>query len=229
MKNHSSKQLALAAALATVCAPTAFAQIFITEVAPWGSGNSSYTVDWFELTNTGASAVDITGWKIDDDSNAFGSAANLRNVTSIAPGQSVVFLDVAVANEAAKLAAFTSAWFGASAPSNFAFGYYNGAGGLGTGGDAINIFNSTGSPQASVTFGASDAVSPFQSFDNAAGLNNTAISLFSEAGVNGAITAFDTTAVGSPGLTAVPEPSEYAAAFGVLSVGLAAWFRRRQP
>lgn len=147
MKTYPSKQLALAAALATVCAPTAFAQIFITEVAPWGSGNSSYTVDWFELTNTGASAVDITGWKIDDDSNAFGSAANLRNVTSIAPGQSVVFLDVAVANEAAKLAAFTSAWFGASAPSNFAFGYYNGAGGLGTGGDAINIFNSTGSPR----------------------------------------------------------------------------------
>ena len=229
MKTYSSKQLALAAALASVCAPTAFAQIFITEVAPWGSGNSSYTVDWFELTNTGASAVDITGWKIDDSPPSFATSVALRNVTSIAPGQSVVFLDVAVANEAAKLTAFTSAWFGASAPSNFAYGFYSGAGGLSTGSDAVNIYNSSGTLQASVTFGASDAASPFQSFDNTAGLNNTAISLFSEAGVNGAITAFDTTAVGSPGLTAVPEPSEYAAAFGVLSVGLAAWFRRRQP
>lgn len=228
MKTNSSKQLALAAALATVCAPTAFAQIFITEVAPWGSGNSTYLVDWFELTNTGASAVDITGWKVDDDTNLFTSAGALRNVTSVAPGQSVVFLDVPIGSEAAKQAAFTSAWFGGSVPSNFAFGFYNGAGGLSTGGDAVNIFNSTGTPQASVTFGTSDAAAPFQSFDNFAGLNNTAISLFSVAGVNGAITAFDTTAVGSPGLTAVPEPSEYAAAFGLLSIGLAGWFRRRQ-
>ncbi len=38
--------------------------IFITEVAPWSSGNSPVGADWFELTNKGLSAVDITGGKL---------------------------------------------------------------------------------------------------------------------------------------------------------------------
>ncbi|MGF1992052.1 MAG: SdiA-regulated domain-containing protein, partial [Nostoc sp. ZfuVER08] len=42
--------------------------VIISEVSPWSSGNSPYGADWFEVTNTGTSTIDITGWRIDDDS-----------------------------------------------------------------------------------------------------------------------------------------------------------------
>ena len=51
--------------------------VIISEVAPWSSGNSPYMADWFEVTNTSTSAVNITGWKMDDNSNSFGSAVAL--------------------------------------------------------------------------------------------------------------------------------------------------------
>ncbi|HOS45355.1 MAG TPA: lamin tail domain-containing protein, partial [Paludibacter sp.] len=42
------------------------AQIRITEVmSQSGTGG---TEDWFELTNFGTTSVDITGWKMDDNS-----------------------------------------------------------------------------------------------------------------------------------------------------------------
>ena len=75
--------------------PPARASLVISEVAPWGSGNSPYAADWFEVTNTGASAVNLTGWKVDDNSNAFASAVVLNGVTSIAPGESVIFIETA--------------------------------------------------------------------------------------------------------------------------------------
>src|SRR5262245_10929955 len=70
--------------------------LIISEVDPSGS-SASYGADWFEVTNTGASDVNIAGWKMDDNSNAFASAVALRNipglpsVTTIPVGKSVVF------------------------------------------------------------------------------------------------------------------------------------------
>ncbi len=69
------------------------ARVVISEVSPWSSGNAPYAADWFEVTNTGAGTVDITGWKMDDNSNAFASAVALRGVTSIPAGKSAVFLE----------------------------------------------------------------------------------------------------------------------------------------
>ena len=43
--------------------------VFISEVHPSGSGNTSYSADWFEVTNNGTTAVTITGWQMDDNSN----------------------------------------------------------------------------------------------------------------------------------------------------------------
>ncbi|MEI9807465.1 MAG: lamin tail domain-containing protein [Bacteroidota bacterium] len=48
--------------------PGTIGKLYITEVAPWSSGNSPVAADWFEITNTAATAVDITGWKVDDNS-----------------------------------------------------------------------------------------------------------------------------------------------------------------
>lgn len=210
MKTNLRKPLlGVIAALLTGGATMAHADVKITEVAPWSSGSSPVAADWFELTNTGASALNITGWKVDDNSNSFASAVALNGLTSIAAGQSVIFIE----GTPATAASFITNWFGANAPANFAIGYYSGSGiGLSATADAVNIYNGSGVLQANVSFGASDSTSPFQTFDNAAGLNNAAISQLSAVGTNGAFVATNSAIeIGSPGvIAAVPEPESYA-------------------
>ena len=98
---------------------------------------------------------------------------------------------------------------------------------LGDSGDAVNIFNSSGVAQASVTFGVSDAASPYRTFDNADGLNNATISQLSAVGVNGAFKAVNSQIeIGSPGsVSAVPEPESYALLLA--GIGLIATFVRK--
>ncbi len=178
--------------------------LIITEVAPWSSGNSPLAADWFEVTNVSSNPVAITGWKYDDNSASFASALALNGITSIAPGESVIFIESTAANTAALPNTFRSNWFGANPPANLQIGTYTGSGaGLGTGGDAVNLFNSAGVLQASIAFGASDAVSPYQTFDNTLAANNATVSLLSVTGVNGAFLAAGSgTEIGSPGFSA---------------------------
>jgi uncharacterized protein YjiK len=199
-----------------VAPPTAPASIVITEASPWSSGNSAYKADWFELTNTGTTAVDITGWKIDDNSNSFGSAVALRGVTSIAPGKSVVFIEgpTDVGDGSADKAideSFSTTWFGtATPPAGVTIGNYGGAGvGLSTGGDAVNIFDATGKLITGITFPDSTA-SFFFTFDNAAGLGSSTfptpnVAALSKVGTNGGFVSFNGLETGSPGkITTTP-------------------------
>jgi hypothetical protein len=231
MKTPQTQYRVLAAAFVAASSLSVSAQVYITEVAPWGSSaTTDYAADWFEVTNAGTETVNLTGWKVDDSSATFGSAGALRGVTSLAPGQTVVFLEGASTpvNDANLTALFRTAWFGAAVPVGLTLGFYGGTGlGLSTGGDGVNLFNSAGVLQASVSFGANTAGSPFRSFDNTAQLNGVTISELSALGVNGAFLADSGASIGSPGVTAVPEPTEYAAAFGLASVAFALW-RRRQ-
>ena len=169
----------------------------ITEVAPWSStlANSAVGADWFELTNTGTTALDITGWKMNDSAASFGSAGPLNGITSIAAGESVIFVDGST-----KPSVFTAHWFGSNIPSGFQIGYYGGPG-LSTGGDSVTIYDALGTLLARVDFGASpSAPGPFGTFDNSAGLNNTTVTALGTIGQNGAFTAFaSTNEIGSPG------------------------------
>ena len=173
--------------------------VFISEVHPAGSGNGTYAADWFEVTNTGTSAVDITGWKMDDNSNAFASAVPLSGIASINPGQSVVFIDSTVP---VNIGAFTAAWFGSSIPAGLAVGTYGGPGvGLSTSGDAVNLFDAGGNRITGVSFGSANAAA---TFDNTAGLGSAtlplpAVSTTSVAGVNGAFLSANGLETGSPG------------------------------
>jgi uncharacterized protein YjiK len=177
--------------------------LIISEVAPWGSSDATYAADWWELTNTGSSTIDLTGWKVDDSSNAFATAIALNGVSTLAPGQSAIFLE----GTATTAATFTSAWFGASVPAGFQIGYYSGAGiGLGNGGDALNVFNATGDRVTGVSFGAA---TNNVSFDNHAGVGGftlplPAISALSVVGQFGAFGAHDE--IGSPGTITSPPP-----------------------
>ncbi len=183
---------------AEIGSPGTVGKLIISEVAPWSSGNSPVAADWFEVTNTKAIPVDITGWKMDDNSGSFAAAVPLNGITSIAPGESVIFIETA--SPATTSATFLNTWFGAAPPAGLKIGSYTGSGvGLGTGGDAVNLYNSAGLLQASVLFGASSAA-PFKTFDNAAGLNNTTISQLSQVSLNGAFVAKgDANEIGSPG------------------------------
>jgi uncharacterized protein YjiK len=185
--------------------PPTPATIAITEVTPWASGNAPYAADWFELTNTGTAAVDITGWKFDDDSNLFGNAVALTGVTLIQPGESVIFMEAA--NLASAKAAFLSAWFGASPPASLQVGGYSGSGvGLGTGGDQANVFDAAGNRVTGVKVGTSTAGF---TFDNAARIGSSTppppeVTTLSVAGVNGAFLAADGIETGSPGRITSP-------------------------
>jgi len=177
--------------------------IIITEVAPWSSGNSPViAADWFEVTNTTSSAINITGWKVDDNSNSFASAISLNGITSIAPGESVIFLESSATNIASTVVAnFKSVWFGNNVPSGLQVGTYQGSGiGLGTSGDAVNLYDANGVLQANVTFGASPTASPYATFDNTAGVNNGAVTQLSVSGARGAFFAPSGNEIGSPGI-----------------------------
>ncbi len=208
-------QRALAALALALFGSAAQAQMAITEVAPWSSGNSPVAADGFEITNFGSTAVDISGWKVDDNSNSFVSSVALAGISSIGAGQSVIFIEGAAAN-----ANFLSTWFGANAPAGLQIGRYSGAGiGLGTGGDAVNLYNAAGTLVTRVDFGASPASAPYATFDNAAGASGVTLSVLSAVGVNGAFTAAAGGEIGSPGsVGVVPEPGSWA----LLLAGLAA-------
>jgi hypothetical protein len=130
-----------AAVLAVAVSFPAQANIVISEVAPWSSGNSPVAADWFELTNTGSSAINISGWMMDDNSNSFVSAVALTGLSSIGAGQSAIFIE----GTSSVNATFVSTWFGAKPPANLAIGNYSGSGvGLSTSGDAVNIYDAAG-------------------------------------------------------------------------------------
>src|SRR5262249_25586964 len=156
-----------------------------------------YAADWFEVTNVGSAPVDMTGWKMDDNSNGSPASAEvpLVGVGSVAPGQSVVFIETTGSTAATVVPAFKTAWFGASVPAGFTMGTYSGSGvGLSTTTDAVNLFDAAGNRITGVNFNASPAT--FISFDNTAGLGSPAlplptISTLSAAGVNGAFVAAD--------------------------------------
>lgn len=212
------KKLLLGLALSFSFPAASHAALIISEVNPGGSAaTSGYAADWFELTNTGSTAIGLTGWSMDDNSNAPGTAA-LSGVTSIAAGQSIVFLEIAgTATPSSVSTAFINAWFGGSAPAGLTLGFYTGAGvGLSTGGDEVNVYDGSGALVTEVAFGA---FATGFTFDNAAGISGS-IATLSAAGVNGAFLSASGLETGSPG--SVPEPTVAA----LLAAGLAAFALR---
>ncbi len=184
------------------------AALIITEVmSSSGPAASGGTPDWFEVTNTGTSAVDITNFKFDDNFN-FNASVTLVGVTSIAAGQSVVFIETST--PVTTIADFRTFWGGSATTA--VIGSYSGAGvSFSSAGDGASIFDTSEVSVASVSFGAATTGSSF-GYDLASYPNQNGFGGVSVNGSNGAfISAHALGNIGSPGVaifpSEVPEPS----------------------
>jgi hypothetical protein len=190
------------------------------------------TADWWEVTNYGSSAVDITGWKVDDSSFSFAVSVALNGVTNINAGESVAFLETTTLDSgtvASLISSFRTFWGGSGTSAQI--GYYSGSGiGFSSAGDGIVMFSGTGAETTPrVTFGAATAGSSFYYSYDAAGdpttSPNTNAIVSTVGTLDGQVTFNSATSlpqnIGSPGTAAVvPEPSSMA--FAAVGLGLAA-------
>ena len=222
--------LAIGSLLVLLAAPTHAAGIIrITEVMSNSlattTAGSIYAGDWFEITNYGDAVVDITGWKMDDNSHAFATGLLLNGITSVASGESVMFTESANAG-GVHVADFKTFWnLGASVQ----VGSYTGSGaGLSSGGDGVSVWTSSGTEINRVNFGAATSNKTFYWGYEATGtLGTSTLGTISVTGTNGAIT---TTAggananVGSPGVAlTISNPNLYWTSNGTTLGGAAAW------
>ncbi len=152
------------------------AQIRITEVM--SSSGDTGTEDWFELTNFGTTGVDITDWKMDDNSFDINAVVDLKGITTIASGESVIFLEVKSkgGDPAVDVPAFKTFW--GSSLDGKQVGYYTGKGvGLsGTNGDGVIIFDKDSTEVTRVSFDAATEGSSFYwTYDESLNVVDTAV------------------------------------------------------
>ena len=222
--------LAIGSLLVLLAAPTHAAGIIrITEVMSNSlattTAGSIYAGDWFEITNYGDAAVDITGWKMDDNSHAFATTVALNGITSVGIGESVMFTESANAG-GVHVADFKTFW---GLGAGVKVGSYTGSGvGLSGSGDGVSVWTSSGTEINRVNFGAATNNTTFYwGYDNTGTLGTSTLGTLSVTGANG---AFTTTAggananVGSPGVAlTVSIPNLYWTSNGTTLGGTAAW------
>ena len=233
MKTKMAK-FPMAAVLAAWLAASGGAQaqysgLRITEAM--SSSGTGGTVDWFEVTNFGLTLVSLVGWTVDDSSYAFANSVALNGVTSIAAGESVLFLESAAG---AAIESFRAFWGGIDTVQ---IGYYSGSGlGLSASGDGLVLFDSAGTEETPrVGFGAATTGSTFYyAYDangNPATSPNTAAIVSTPGTLYGQVTFTSADALGNVGspstaaALAIPEPAT-GALLGLGALGLFGHLRR---
>jgi len=176
--------------------------LVITEVMSGEStnnsnGDTSGHGDWFELSNFGDFPVNLSGYRIDDNSASINQTAKVTTPAIIHPGESVVFV-LAMTPQAFR------DWWGTNLPANVQVISYNGSGeGLSGSGDEVHVWNAAATDNAdqvtAVGFGAGTDGDSF-GFDltylDQSGFDGFTLST---AGVNGAFVATVGGDIGSPG------------------------------
>ncbi|HVU08039.1 MAG TPA: CotH kinase family protein [Verrucomicrobiae bacterium] len=169
--------------------------LVITEVmsseAKKGTGVTISTSDWWELSNLGNFAVNLQGYRFDDDHDSFADAQTITNDVTIAPGESIVLV------EDMTPADFITWWGATNLPAHLQIITYPSIG-FSSDGDAIYLWNAAATSMtdtvASVTFGAATKGVSF-GYDPA----SQTFGGLSVAGQNGAFVAPVNGDIGSPG------------------------------
>jgi hypothetical protein len=135
----------------------AHADLVITEVMAASShtNKSAYDGDWWELTNSGSSAVNLGGYHWDDTPTpALPTVSTFPSVT-IQPGESIIILEENLADTVSWKTAWGLTATQVISRDSFAGLNTEAFSGLGNGGDQVNLYTPTGTLVASVEFGAS--------------------------------------------------------------------------
>lgn len=131
----------------------------ITEVMSNANSPSPNNVDWFELTNLGTSSVNISNWKIDDNSRYYNFAVSLNRYNGwdgqINPGESIICIETSTPNTT--VPAFIANW---NLDSSIKIATYFSSNqtkpvSLSSNGDAVIVYNESGGEEAIVYFGLS--------------------------------------------------------------------------
>lgn len=187
--------------LSTFLTTLSFGELVITEVMSDSRHlDSSVNGDWWELTNNGSVAVNLSGYSWDDDSNT--SGLQTFPTFSIQAGESVILLNEATSSARQP---FRDAWGLPSSVRIFVesdFGNFPGF--SGGSGDTIYLYNPSGAVIDSFSFGSASSGSSFSNFEN----GNPIPGGLSELDVFGAFTTTENPAdIGSPGIApAIPPP-----------------------
>lgn len=199
-------------AAASLAVPVAHAGLSITEVM----SSSGSTPDWFEVTNYGDTAVNLSSWKMDDGSFNYAASVALSGISSIGAGESVIFIESA---SGTGIASFRSFWGGLGTVQ---VGYYSGSGvGLSSGGDGVCVFDTSGTIVSQVSFGAATTGSSFfWGWDAQGAVDPNYAGLVSTVGTIGTQVGFlSADALGNVGSlgTAIGVPGPGAGALGALA------------
>ncbi len=179
--------------------------LVVTEVmsneAKKGAGVTISTSDWWELSNLGNFAVNLQGYRFDDNHNSFDDAQTISTPVIIAPGESVVLVQEMTPDD------FRAWWGPQNLPRNLQIIPYSEIG-FGNDGDEIHLWNavatSINDTVTDATFGNATKGVSF-GYDPASRIFGG----LSVAGQNGAFVAVLNGDIGSPGYLAnTPTVSE---------------------
>ena len=140
------RRMAILLVLVSFCLfATSHADLVITEIMS-DSNHSVTNGDWWELTNTGLTPVDLTGYSWDDNHARVGQ--NVFGNITIAPGQSIIIIDH-ISND---VITWKLDWSLDAGTAVYGLDYFgSGFSGLGSS-DAVYLYNAAGGLVASATY-----------------------------------------------------------------------------